>query len=66
MTDYNTFLAKAIINSMMMSERLRRQSGQIRTLKARNDELNILVGYLKEKVLEYDPSMKERFESLNI
>ena len=66
MTDYNSFLAKALIDSMMMSERLRRQSGQIRTLKARNDELNILVGYLKEKVLEYDPSMKERFESLHI
>ena len=44
----------------------RKQACQIEVMKTKNEELPMLVGYLKDIIVDLDPSMKQQFEALSI
>lgn len=43
-----------------------RQATELVLMKNRNKELNSLVSFLKNKVLEYDPSMESQFKAIGL
>ena len=62
---YEEFIAQATMNNCNLNNTIRRQASQIEIMKAKNHELEMLVGFLKKKVIDYDPSMKAQLEFLN-
>ena len=63
---YEEFITQAALNYYNLNNTIRRQASQIEVMKAMNQELEMLVGFLKDKVIEYDPAMKSQLEFLNI
>lgn len=63
---YEEFITQAALHLNNLNNTIRRQAGQIEVMKAKNQELEMLVGFLKDKVIEYDPSMKAQLEFLNV
>lgn len=48
-----------------LKETVRRQASQMEILRNKNNELEMMVGYLKDRLIEYDPSMKSQLEFLS-
>ena len=66
MESYMEFAGKVICDWIVTENRMRQLERKIRVLQGRNEELEQLVGYLKDRIVEYDPGMKEKFEALRI
>lgn len=65
MTNYQEFIAQAMMHNANLKETVRRQASQMEILRNKNNELEMMVGYLKDRLIEYDPSMKSQLEFLS-
>lgn len=65
MTNYHEFIAQTMMNYASLNETIRRQASQMEILKTKNNELEMMVGFLKDRLIECDPSMKAKLEFLN-
>ena len=43
-----------------------KQATQIVLMKSRNEELTNVISFLKDKILEYEPSMESQFKTLKL
>lgn len=66
MSEYKDFVTRTVIDYVNFSRIIKKQESQIEVMKTKNHELEMLVGFLKDKILEYDPGMKSQFEALHI
>ena len=66
MIEYNEFITRTVIDYVNRNNIIKKQECQIEVMKTKNNELQMLVGFLKDKLIEFDPSMKSQFEALNL
>lgn len=66
MADKNKEFVNQAMLYVSLSDTVRRQACQIELMKTKNEELTTLVGYLKEIIVDLDPSMENQFDALNI
>ena len=66
MFEYNEFITRTVIDYVNLNNIIKKQECQIEVMKTKNNELQMLVGFLKDKLIEFDPSMKSQFEALNL
>ena len=66
MIEYNEFITRTVIDYVKLNNIIKKQECQIEVMKTKNNELQMLVGFLKDKLIEFDPSMKSQFEALNL
>lgn len=55
----------AMMKNANLTETVKRQATQMEILRNKNNELEMMVGYLKDRLLECDPSMKAQLEFLS-
>lgn len=56
MTEYNTFILQMMLRNANLEMKVSALQKKVEELQYKNQELDILVGYLKDSILEYDPS----------
>ena len=61
MIEYNEFITRTVIDYVNLNNIIKKQECQIEVMKTKNNELQMLVGFLKDKLIEFDPSMKSQF-----
>ena len=66
MIEYNEFITRTVIDYVNLNNIIKKQECQIEVMKTKNNELQMLVGFLKDKLIEFDPSMQSQFEALNL
>lgn len=66
MNDYQEFVTRTVIDYVNLSNVIKKQECQLEIMKSKNKELQMLVSFLKDKIIEYDPSMKSQFDALQI
>ena len=66
MIEYNEFITRTVIDYVNLNNIIKKQECQIEVMKTKNNELQMLVGFLKDKLIEFDPSMKSQLEALNL
>ena len=66
MIEYNEFITRTVIDYVNLNNIIKNQECQIEVMKTKNNELQMLVGFLKDKLIEFDPSMKSQLEALNM
>lgn len=66
MIEYNEFITRTVIDYVNLNNIIKKQECQIEVMKTKNNELQMLVGFLKDKLIKFDPSMKSQFEALNL
>ena len=66
MIEYNEFITRTVIDYVNLNNIIKKQECQIEVMKTKNNELQMLVGFLKDKLIEFYPSMKSQFEALNL
>ena len=66
MSEYKDFVTRTVIDYVNFSRIIKKQESQIEVMKTKNHELEMLVGFLKDKILEYDPGMQSQFEALHL
>ena len=54
-----------MMNYASLKDTIRKQASQMEILRTKNNELEMMVGFLKDRLIEYDPSMKTQLEFLN-
>lgn len=66
MADRNKEFVNQAILFVSLNDTVRRQASQIELMKTKNEELTMLVGYLKDIIVDLDPSMGNQLDALNI
>ena len=66
MIEYNEFITRTVIDYVTLNNIIKKQECQIEVMKTKNNELQTMVGFLQDKLIEFDPSMKRQFEALNL
>lgn len=66
MADRNKEFVNQAILYVSLNDTVRRQASQIELMKTKNEELTMLVGYLKDIIVDLDPSMGNQLDALNI
>lgn len=66
MADKNKEFVNQALLYATLNEMVRRQACQIEIMKTKNEELTMLVGYLKDMIIDLDPAMGTQLEALNI
>ena len=66
MIEYNEFITRTVIEYVNLNNIIKKQYFQIEVMKTKNNELQMLVDFLKDKLIEVDPSMKSQVEALNL
>ena len=66
MNNKHEFITRTVIDYVNLNNIIKKQECQIEVMKTKNNELQMLVGFLKDKLIEFDPSMKSQFEALNL
>ena len=66
MIEYNEFITRTVIDYVNLNNIIKKQECQLEVMKTKNNALQKLVGFLKDKLIEFDPSMKSQFEALNL
>ena len=66
MNENKDFVIKTVIDYVNLSNIIKKQAAQLEIMKSKNNELQMLVGFLKNKIIEYEPSMKSQFDALKI
>ena len=66
MNEYQKFVNRTVLDFVNLSNIIKRQECQLEVMKTKNHELEMLVGFLKDKIIEFDPSMKQEFDALKI
>lgn len=66
MKENKDFVIRAVIDYVNLSNIIKKQATQLEIMKSKNIELQMLVGFLKNKIIEYEPSMKSQFDALKI
>jgi|GEM_PF-4969595 hypothetical protein len=66
MNEYQEFITRAVLDNVNLGNIIKRQKRQLEIAENRNHELEMLVGFLKDKIIEYDPSMRQEFEARKI
>jgi len=65
MTNYQEFIAQTMMNYARLNETIKQQASQMELLRNKNNELEMMVGFLKDRLVECDPAMKSKLEFLN-
>jgi len=65
MTNYNDFIRQTMMNYASLENTIRKQAYQMEILKTKNNELEMMVGFLRDRLVECDPSMKAKLEFLS-
>ena len=66
MNENKDFVIRTVIDYVNLSNIIKKQATQLEIMKSKNKELQMLVGFLKNKIIEYEPSMKSQFDALKI
>ena len=66
MKENKDFVIRTVIDYVNLSNIIKKQAAQLKIMKSKNNELQMLVGFLKNKIIEYEPSMKSQFDALKI
>ena len=66
MKENKDFVIRIVIDYVNLSNIIKKQATQLEIMKSKNNELQMLVGFLKNKIIEYEPSMKSQFDALKI
>lgn len=66
MKENKDFVIRTVIDYANLSNIIKKQATQLEIMKSKNIELQMLVGFLKNKIIEYEPSMKSQFDALKI
>lgn len=66
MNENKDFVIRTVIDYVNLSNIIKKQAAQLEIMKSKNNELQMLVGFLKNKIIEYEPSMKSQFDALKI
>ena len=66
MIEYNEFITRTVIDYINLNNIIKKQKCQIEVMKTKNKELQMLICFLKNKLIEYDPSLESQFEALNL
>ena len=66
MNENKDFVIKTVIDYVNLSNIIKKQAAQLEIMKSKNNELQMLVGFLKNKIIEYEPSMKSQLDALKI
>jgi len=66
MADKNKEFVNQALLYATLNDMVRKQACQIEIMKTKNEELTMLVGYLKDMIVDMDPSMSKQLEALNI
>ena len=66
MNENKDFVIRTVIDYVNLSNIIKKQAAQLKIMKSKNNELQMLVGFLKNKIIEYEPSMKSQFDALKI
>lgn len=66
MNENKDFVIRTVIDFVNLSNIIKKQAAQLEIMKSKNNELQMLVGFLKNKIIEYEPSMKSQFDALKI
>ena len=66
MKENKDFVIRIVIDYVNLSNIIKKQAAQLEIMKSKNNELQMLVGFLKNKIIEYEPSMKSQFDALKI
>lgn len=61
MTEFNTFVFQMLLHEANLNMMLEEQQKKIAALQHENQELNILLGYLKDFIQEHDISELKNF-----
>lgn len=60
------FITRVAIDYINLGNVIKRQEKQIEIMKSKNEQLEKLVAFLKDRLVEYDPAMKAQFDALQI
>lgn len=66
MADKNKEFVNQALLYATLNDMVRKQACQIEIMKTKNEELTMLVGYLKDMIVDLDPSMGTQLKALKI
>jgi len=66
MNEYQEFVSRTVIDFVNLNNVIKKQACQLEVMKTKNQQLETLVEYLKGKIIELNPDMKQEFDVIKI